>query len=382
MEPITIISSDLLIRTWRPDDAEAVYEACQDPAIQRWTTVPSPYERADAEWFVTEHTPSMWDAGTAYPLGVFDLDNGKLLGANGLASINHIRRSGEVGYWTAAWARGRGVALTATRAVAAWAFSRLGLDRLTWSAEIGNHASRLVALRAGFHVSGEHRMAQPHLRGRREAWVGTLLPDEITGEIPPRYAAGSPFARRAAVFGAPVPELPLAGVAGRLRPLGSADLAAVTAACRDPESARWTGIPVPYELSDAEYYVYDHLPGHWARGTGAGFAIADAQDRYVGGIDLRIDPVDDQVGELGFLVAPWARGLGYAPAAVRTICAWGFDVLDLARIVWRAYLGNESSRRVAEKAGFTIEGIGRGICVQRGERRDAWVGSLLATDPR
>jgi hypothetical protein len=36
---------------------------------------------------------------------------------------------------------------------------------------------------------------------------------------------------------------------------------------------------------------------------------------------------------------------------------------------------------VAERAGFTIEGVQRAGCVQRGERRDAWVGSRLATDP-
>jgi RimJ/RimL family protein N-acetyltransferase len=155
----------------------------------------------------------------------------------------------------------------------------------------------------------------------------------------------------------------------------------MTAACRDPESARWTTVPAPYEPADAEFYVNDYAPGQWARGTGAAFAVAEARDRYVGGIELRLDPADDQVGEIGFMVAPWARGLGYAPAAVRTVCAWGFAVLGLWRIVWKAYLGNDSSRRVAEKAGFTLEGVGRGVCVQRGERRDAWVGSLLATDP-
>ena len=81
-------------------------------------------------------------------------------------------------------------------------------------------------------------------------------------------------------------------------------------------------------------------------------------------------------------MAPWARGLGYASAAVRTVCAWGFDALGLERIVWKAYLGNDASKRVAEKAGFTVEGVGRAVCVQRGQRLDAWVGSLLSADPR
>src|SRR5947209_12992943 len=99
--PIEIIAGDLLIRSWRPEDAEPVYRACQDPDIQRWTTLASPYLRYDAETFVREFAPSAWAAGTAAPLGVFELASGELLGANGLARINPIRHSREVGYWTA-----------------------------------------------------------------------------------------------------------------------------------------------------------------------------------------------------------------------------------------------------------------------------------------
>jgi RimJ/RimL family protein N-acetyltransferase len=380
VEPIEIIAGDLLIRPWQPDDEDAVYEACQDPDIQRWTTVPSPYTRADARGFVGGRSTAAWSTGTAAPLGVFDLGTGRLLGANGLGSTNPVRNSAELGYWTVPWARGRGVALTATRAVATWSFAHFGLARLTWSAEIGNHASRLVALRAGFQISGEQRMAQLHAGGRRESWVGSLLPGEVTGQVPERYASGSLLARRAHVFGAPPPVLPLDGVPGSLRGWRPVDVPAATRACQDPESARWTTVPAPYGIEDAEFYTADLVPGQWARGAAAGYAIADGDDRYAGSIDLRLDPSDEGSAEVGYLVAPWARRKWYAAAAVRTVCAWGFAALGLERIVWKAYLGNDASRRVAEKAGFTIEGVGRGACVQRGERRDAWVGSLLATD--
>jgi RimJ/RimL family protein N-acetyltransferase len=156
----------------------------------------------------------------------------------------------------------------------------------------------------------------------------------------------------------------------------------VTLACQDPDAVRFTAIPAPYRQSDAEWYLYEHVPVEWSRGTSVGYAIADAEDRYVGSIDLRLAGPESTEAEIGYLIAPWARRRGYASAAVRTICAFGFDALGLERIVWMAYLGNEGSRRVAERAGFTIEGIGRAVCVQRGQRLDAWVGSLLCTDPR
>jgi RimJ/RimL family protein N-acetyltransferase len=380
--PIEIITGDLLIRSWRPEDVDAVYAACQDPAIQRWTGLPSPYERHHATHFVEVRAPADWATGSAAPLGVFDRATGQLLGAHGLASTEPVRHSAEIGYWTAPWARGRGVALAATRAVCTWAFAYFGLSRLTWQAEIGNHASRLVALRAGFDVAGETRLPNEKPGGRREAWLGTLLPGEVTTEIPHRYATGSLAARRAAVFGAPVPRLPLDGVEGYLRPWRDEDVEPVTLACQDPESARWTTVPVPYARSDAEWYLGDHVPAEWTRGRNAGFAIADASDTYVGAIDLRLSDPEGTDAEIGFLVAPWARGHGYATAAVRTLCAWAFDALGIDRIVWMAYLGNDASRRVAEKAGFTIEGVGRAVCVQRGRRLDAWVGSLLSADPR
>ncbi|HEY1278958.1 MAG TPA: GNAT family N-acetyltransferase, partial [Acidimicrobiales bacterium] len=84
MEPFEIVVDDLLIRPWRPEDADAVYRACQDPEVQRWTSIPSPYGREHAAGFVTRHTAEAWATGSAAPLGVFDAATGELLGSNGL----------------------------------------------------------------------------------------------------------------------------------------------------------------------------------------------------------------------------------------------------------------------------------------------------------
>ena len=50
--------------------------------------------------------------------------------------------------------------------------------------------------------------------------------------------------------------------------------------------------------------------------------------------------------------------------------------------MWRAYVGNWPSRRLAWRLGFRLEGTLRRYLLQRGERRDAWVGTLLRDDPR
>jgi RimJ/RimL family protein N-acetyltransferase len=164
-----------------------------------------------------------------------------------------------------------------------------------------------------------------------------------------------------------------------LRPAREADIPDIVAACQDPESVRWTTVPEPYTLGDATGFVNDYVPQRWLLGRGAIFVVAGPDDRYAGSMDLRL--LAPTIGDVGYLVAPWARGHGYASAALRTLCEWGFRDLGLHRVEWRAYLGNHASRAVAEKAGFTVEGVGRAVCVQRGEYRDAWLGARLRTDP-
>ncbi|HEX2771254.1 MAG TPA: GNAT family N-acetyltransferase [Micromonosporaceae bacterium] len=179
MKPPELTADGLLLRGWQPDDAEAVHRACQDPDIQRWTTVPSPYLPEHARDFVAKIAPDVWAERSAAPFAVCDAATGELLASCGLVSIDRAGRWAEIGYWTAPWARGRGVAVRAVRAVARWAFEFLDVRRLVWQAEVGNHASRLVALRAGFGVDGRLRLADPHPQGTSDGWIGSLLPPDL-----------------------------------------------------------------------------------------------------------------------------------------------------------------------------------------------------------
>jgi RimJ/RimL family protein N-acetyltransferase len=385
MRPTEIIEDGLLLRPWRDSDADAVHRACQDPDIQRWTTVPSPYLPEHATGFVTGIAPAAWAAGTGAPLAVCAAGTGELLGSCGLVSIDRALASGEVGYWTAPWARGRGVAVRATRAVARWAFDQLGLRRLVWQAEVGNHASRLVALRAGFRVEGRLRLAHPHPMGGPDGWIGSLLPGDLAGTATGAGSAAGPDpldVRRAAVFGRPQPVLFATTADGeiRLRRPEERDIDDLVEACRDAESVRWTTVPDPYRRADGEFFVHELATVNWARGTGAVFAVADPDDRYAGSVELRISPADPLVADVGFLTAPRYRGRGYMPAALGALAVWGFATLGLARIEWRANVGNVASRRAAEKAGFVHEGTARHGIEHRGKRMDAWVAALVAED--
>ncbi|RKN38076.1 GNAT family N-acetyltransferase [Micromonospora endolithica] len=378
MEPVEIVEDGLLLRRWRATDADAVHRAGQDPDIQRWTNVPRPYLPEHARGFVAASSDQLRAEGGAAPFAVCDAATGDVLGSCGLVTLDRAGRTGEIGYWTAPWARGRGVAVRATRAVTRWAFDALGLRQVIWRAETGNHAARLVALRAGFRVEGRLRLGDEG----RDGWIGSLRPGEVPapGETGPA-GPGTLDARRAAVFGRPQPTLFATVQAGelRLRPLEERDLDDVVDACRDPETTRWTTVPDPYQRADAEWYL-GYGRSTWAGGTNACFAIADPGDRFAGTVDLRLSPTDPLLADVGYFTAARARGRGFMPAALTALGTWGFATLGLARIEWRAHVGNTASRRAAEKAGFTVEGTVRGGVPHRGERVDAWIGGLLAED--
>ncbi|MER5311199.1 GNAT family N-acetyltransferase [Streptomyces sp. NPDC002773] len=177
MEPITLTTDRLRLRNWVPEDADAVYAICQDPDILRWTVVPDPYTRQDAEFFLHQLVPDGWRDDTEYAFAVEPLAGGPLLAAVALSS----RGMGvwEVGFWLAEEHRGSGYMTETVRALAHWAFTALGCTRLVWRAEVGNVGSRAVAERVGFVMEGAQRAALTNKGTLRDAWVGALLPSDF-----------------------------------------------------------------------------------------------------------------------------------------------------------------------------------------------------------
>ncbi|MFB7453456.1 GNAT family N-acetyltransferase [Streptomyces sp. NPDC056194] len=177
MEPITLTTDRLRLRTPVPEDVDTVYAVCQDPDIRRWTTVPDPYKREDAKFFVHRLVPDGWREDTEYTFAAEPVEGGPLLAAATLSS----RGAGvwEIGYWLAKEARGAGHMTEIVRALAHWAFTGLGCTRLVWRAEVGNAGSRAVAERAGFVVEGVQRAALANKGTLRDAWVGALLPSDF-----------------------------------------------------------------------------------------------------------------------------------------------------------------------------------------------------------
>ena len=58
MEPTEITAGRLHLRPWQEGDQEVLVAAADDPDSIRWTQVPSPYSREEADRWVRETAPA------------------------------------------------------------------------------------------------------------------------------------------------------------------------------------------------------------------------------------------------------------------------------------------------------------------------------------
>ncbi|GHH36279.1 GNAT family N-acetyltransferase [Lentzea cavernae] len=134
----------LLLRPWRSDDLAALLAAHRDPLLRRWLAT-SLTDEADAGRWLDAQADG-WAAATRFSFAVIADD----------APAGHVvvkvgpDGTSEVGYWTAAHARGRGIAVSAVNAVSQWAFDVHAVTRLDLLHAAGNDSSCRVAVKCGY----------------------------------------------------------------------------------------------------------------------------------------------------------------------------------------------------------------------------------------
>lgn len=166
-----------------------------------------------------------------------------------------------------------------------------------------------------------------------------------------------------------------------LRPWRETDTEALVRRLDDPEVATFLDrIPQPYTRADALAWI-DACSAAWADGSASPFAIVVAGfEGPVGGLGIHWQELSEGVAEVGYWVAAEARGRGVASAATRAAAKWAFAAApELERLQLRADVDNIASNRVAEKSGFTREGVLRAqrYNARLGRRVDFVLWSLL-----
>jgi RimJ/RimL family protein N-acetyltransferase len=164
-----------------------------------------------------------------------------------------------------------------------------------------------------------------------------------------------------------------------LRPYRPEDVDDVFRACQDEGIQRWIPVPEPYTREDAVDFVTRHTVE--ARTTGAGLLSAvEAGGRFAGSAGLHF-PQSLLGPGVGYWIAPWARGQGYAAEAAAALAEWAIGH-GAHRVHLLADVANVPSQVVARRAGFVEEGRMRACLPYRDRPHgDALLFSRLPSDP-
>jgi RimJ/RimL family protein N-acetyltransferase len=354
----TLTDGTVTLRLHRDEDLAGVYEQCQDPLSQQWTTVPLPYSHDDARSFVGELIPEGWADDSRWGLAV-EVD-GRYAGTVELRDEGEGRA--EVAYGSHPWARGRGVMERAVRLLVDWGFESQGVQVMMWRANKGNWPSRKLAWRLGFTLEGTIRKALPQRGELRDAWVGTLLPDD---ERRPR----TPWLE--------VPALEADGL--RLRPWRESDVPRIVEACSDERTQLWLGqMPSPYTEADARAWL-EHLAENRATGHSVCWAVVEPErdDVALAAVNY-FDLVPEVECEVGYWAHPDARGRGVMTRAMREVVRHAFEDVGVRRVSAGAAVDNAASRRVIEANGLREYGVERlGTVVRTGRADIVWYDVLV-----
>ena len=354
------------LRAHTAADVDDAFAMCSDPEFQRWTTVPSPYRRGNAEHFLLEKIPAGWRDGGFWAWAI-EYD-GRFAGTIDLRDGS--AKGGEIGFGLAPWARGHGVMTRAVRLVTRQAFEGLGWDVLIWRAIVGNWASRRVAWKAGFS-----RFATAHgtavQRGERhDEWIASIT----------REDSGDPVGHWWTV---PV----LNGQKIRLRPHQESDAARMVEACNDERTKTWLPLlPSPYGEAEALDFIRGRTEER-ATGLGVNWIVADPEtDQLLANVGIFRLGSPAASAEIGYWAHPDARGRGVVTEAIGLVARYAFRPVEDGglgrhRLYIKAAADNPASQQVALRNGFTLAGTDREGDLRRdGSRFDLHTFDRLVTD--
>jgi len=175
-----------------------------------------------------------------------------------------------------------------------------------------------------------------------------------------------------------------------LRPFDEDDVSALAEMMNDEQVGAWTDVPQPFTEDQARTWITEYAPTERAAGRGLDLAVTEfLTQRLVGIIQLGNTDWRVRSTELSYIIAPWARGEGYASEAALATAQWLFSDQKLQRIELRTAADNTASQQVAQKIGCISEGVLRNACIAhvRAEdgtwsdvRTDFIVWSLLPED--
>lgn len=179
MTPSSLTTERLILDELVETDIDDIIRYCQDPVFEHYLSVPWPYTRADAEFFVRDFAPCSRADGSEHVWAIREGSGEPLLGV-----VSIRRPSSDLGFWLGAEHRGQGLMPEAVAAVMDHWFGS-GQPAVRWECVAGNTASASVARKAGLRYSGERDAQHPNRDGSFPvSWHGELYTGDDRSEKP------------------------------------------------------------------------------------------------------------------------------------------------------------------------------------------------------
>ena len=174
VEKVELKTERMLLRPFRLEDADDVFEYSNDPDWARYLPqVPQPYTRRDAEEFVARRIVTSWDTNPAFAM---TLDSTVVWAINLL--ISEPDETASLGYAIARAHWGKELMPEAARAVIDWGFTERGLAKVYATADLRNRRSWRVMEKLGMTREGVLRSHRMGREGRIDEVYYGLLREE------------------------------------------------------------------------------------------------------------------------------------------------------------------------------------------------------------
>ncbi len=167
---VEVNTERLLLRPFKLEDVDDVFEYARDPEYGRYLFLPQQYTRMHAEMFLARQLLESWDTRPVFAI----VRDSRVVGGIGLR-IDVAHETGALGYAIARSQWGKGLVPEAGRAIVDWGFKGHGLARIYAPADLRNIRSQRVMEKLGMTREGVLRSHRKE-RGERtdEVYYGIL----------------------------------------------------------------------------------------------------------------------------------------------------------------------------------------------------------------
>ena len=162
-----------------------------------------------------------------------------------------------------------------------------------------------------------------------------------------------------------------------LRRITMSDLEPLYETCSDPSSSRYSGWYPHIDKNDTAAFIR-YLNKCYRHNKLFTFGIIDNDlGRLIGTISVvNINP-EYTIAEIGYTLAPKARGKGYMSESAGALIDFLVRVVGIKRVEAKTLPENEPSRRLLEGLGFKMEALQQNGAVIRGEIKDCCLYSYI-----